>query len=163
MINLIKYQEILNLQWVSRLYYADENENWTLIPKWHLKSIGKNNSMFFINCRSKELGGLNKVDNIFWKQIWITYADNKNLINMTEIDNKNYRMQPLFNNSLVKYRNKIVHFETWIKQYRPIQQVRDLIHTNENRLLSMEEVVNLVGQNRANTIFQYNAIVNAIP
>ena len=44
-----------------------------------------------------------------------------------------------------------------------LEQVKDAMHFREKRMLSLEEIQTSTGQNIANTIFQYNALMNAIP
>ena len=80
---------------------------------------------------------------------------------MNDFTEKGFRLQPLFNNSLVKYRGNILFYKNWVE--KGIESVKDIIHPNENRILSLQELQNNIGQNRANIIFQYNAIMNAIP
>ena len=68
----------------------------------------------------------------------------------------------LFNNNLLSYKTKVLFFPKW--QAIGLEQVKDVININEKRLLSLEEVQALTGQNTANTIFEYNALlINAFP
>ena len=161
MINLIEFQEHLNLQWVGKLFYATDTDNWTQVPLWHLGKLGNRECMFNINCRSSEIIDIEKINNDFWKQVWTTYLNKKSLITETEVSETNFGMQQLFNNSLVKYKNKVVFFRHWINQ--GITQVKDIIHPNYNRLMTRDEVQEQLDQNRAITFFQYNTIINAIP
>jgi hypothetical protein len=67
----------------------------------------------------------------------------------------------LFNNNLISYKKKVLFFPKW--QEIGLEQVKDVINIKEKRLLSLEEIQTLTGQNTANTIFEYNALINAIP
>ena len=52
MINLIGFQEYLNLQWVGKLFYATDEDNWKQVPFWHLEKLGNRDNIFNINCNS---------------------------------------------------------------------------------------------------------------
>ena len=59
------------------------------------------------------------------------------------------------------FKNKPLYFQQW--NNKGIEQMKDIIHTEENRLLKSEEITRKLGRNRADTIFEYNALYNAIP
>ena len=137
MINLIDFQEYLNLQWVGKLFYATDEDNWKQVPFWHLEKLGNRDNIFNINCNSSEIIGIDQISNInnFWKEVWTTYVNRKRLTKQAEVNETKFGLQNLFNNHLVKYKNRITFFQQWIRQ--GLVQVKDIIHPNNNRLLTL--------------------------
>lgn len=48
-------------------------------------------------------------------------------------------------------------------QQKSIERVKDIINVTENRLLSFNELQNKIICNKANILFEYNALLNALP
>ena len=161
MTNMLALQKHFNLQWIGKLYDAGEEENWSFIPKWHLNKLAKDEKFFFVNCKSNTLKNIGSIENEFWTDIISTYLDNKNTQKISDIHNGNFHSQLLFNNVLIKYKNNVLFFQDWYRN--GIERMKDIIHREENRLLSLSELQNLIGRNKANTIFEYNALMNSIP
>ena len=47
MVNMLDFQKCLNLQWAGKRITASTQNNWSIIPKWHLSRIAKG-MVFFI-------------------------------------------------------------------------------------------------------------------
>ena len=161
MINVFDFQKYFLLQWAGKLEVASCEQNWNIIPRWHLGKLTKENNVFYINCKADKLKGIDRLDNGFWKEVLKTYLDSKTLIKLEEISRNNYLNQLLFNNDLIKYKGKTLFFQNW--QSAGVDQIRDIVHPSENRLLLLDEINAHIWQNRAYTLFEYNALVNSIP
>ena len=160
MIDMFEVQKYFNLQWAGKLVTC-ANENWSYIPRWHLEKLAMDFNAFDFNCRPKTAKRLETVHNHFWKDVLITYLSNKTILTENDISINNFSNQLLFNNQLIRYKGNTVYFAHW--QRKGLEKVKDIIHINEKRLLSLEEIQNIVEQNKATTIFQYNALINALP
>ena len=160
MVNVVTLQKCMYLQWVGRLY-SETEANWTAIPKWHLNNILSSDATFLINCKSKDVNALEQVNNDFWKTAISTYLNNKRLETIEDINQSNVLNQMLFYNNLVKYKSKVLSFKRWKEM--GIQFIRDIVHVRENRLLNQEEIETLLGSKSGTTIFELNALKNAIP
>ena len=78
MINMLTYtiQKCFYLQWIKKVFDAtDKQQNWTVIPLWHIENLAKKNNVFYINCKVKDLKGLSGIDNEFWKEVISNYID----------------------------------------------------------------------------------------
>ena len=161
MINVCTLQKQFYLQWAGKLYSSADDDNWSIIPKRHMnKLIGKNGS-FFINCKASDVQSKEKIDNQFWKEVLMVYLDNKKNTTIEETNSSNFRKHILYCNNLIKYKNKVLYFPKW--KDKGIVHMKDIIHPTERRLLTLDEIENLLGYRSAATLFEYNALRNAIP
>ena len=87
--------------------------------------------------------------------------DNKEICRKEDVHENNIRNQLIFNNSCIKYKNSTLFFSAW--QKRKIEKLRDIINTTEKRLHTLEEIQTIIEDVRPSLVFEYNAIVNAIP
>ena len=69
---------IIYLQWAGKLFTASSQDNWSIIPKWHLSRLAYTVYIFYVNCKAGQIKGLNTIQNEFWKEVITTYLDNKN-------------------------------------------------------------------------------------
>ena len=160
MINIFSIQTAFYLQWMGRLSNTS-NDNWALIPKWYFEQIASADKIFDVNCKASELQGISKIKNEFWKRALSTYLNCKQEDTFENVQKQNFKDQLIWNNSLLKYKSNTLFFPRW--KHAGIESVNDLINENENRLFSLTEIQNMVKQNKANTLFEYNALLNAIP
>ena len=112
--------------------------------------------MFNFNCRSKDAKGLNKVRNGFWKAVLCTYLDTGKLPTENETNSENVCFQQLWKNSLIS----IIYYlnPEWKRQ-----GIKDITKDNEKRLLTLEEIKQIIVNNRGSIVLDYNPIINAIP
>lgn len=160
MVNLIELQECFYIQWMAKLLHSNEKD-WNAIPFWHFKGLARDKEIFKINCLSKQMKGMETIKNGFWKEALKAYLDNKTLVSETEINESNVHSLHLFNNTLLKYKGKMLFFGKWVKSN--ITCLKDLIKITEKRFLNLQEVQLLINQNPATTMFEYFAICNALP
>jgi hypothetical protein len=160
MVNMLELQEVFNLQWIARLHNA-ENSTWACIPRWHLFRHAKMECVCEYKCCGKELQHTERLTNVFWKEALVSFLDSKGRVHLHSITTDQICAQPLFNNSLVKYKGKVLHFLKW--QEAGCKKIVDLINSEQNRLKTAEELKNDFNLVRASYVFEYNAIVNAIP
>ena len=160
MIDMIFIQKCYNLQWAGKLYQSNQ-ENWSLIPRWHLAKILSEKGVFEMNCNSKQAKKIDCIKNAFWREVITTYLDTKSPTLQDEVNESNFTSLILYNNNLIKFKNKVLFFEHWKK--RGIEKVRDVINFENNRLNTLDEIQSKLTQNRAVTIFEYNALINALP
>ena len=156
MVNLIDMQNMFYLQWIGKL--SKTTNSWTVIPKWSFSLMANGMNAFCFNSRSAKTAGLNKLKNTFWKKAFCAYLDLRVLPLKSEIAPEMLRAQYLWNNSHILYKKRTLYFPSWIK--KGIEFLHDISHENENRLLTYEELIRKVN---TISIFDYNALVNAIP
>ena len=82
------------------------------------------------------------------------------MINNEDVNKSNFIKQHIFNNRLIKYKNKVLFFPNWAD--KGIEKFYDIINCQEKRLLTVKEIQDLIGHN-ANIVFQHNALINAVP
>ena len=68
--------------------------------------------------------------------------------------------QGLWYNDLIKYRGTVLHFRTW--ESKGIKRLHHVVNIAEQRLLTFEEVKLVVGDD-GRTLFEHNALRNAVP
>ena len=117
--------------------------------------------MFNFNCRSKDAKGLDKIRNCFWKAVLCTYLDTDKLSTEKEINSEKIYFQQLWNNSLIQYKHNLLFYPEWKRQN--IEYIKDITKDNEKRLLTLEEIKQIILNNRGSIVLDYNAIINAIP
>ena len=161
MINLIEFQNLFYLQWAGKLFHAKQHENWSYIPKWHFDKLAKGNKIFSVNCKPGQSKNLDSIDNEFWTETIKAYLNNKKISDTTKVNSRNFQQQLLFNNALITYKKQVLFFDYW--QKKGIEQVKDVINYADKRLLSMQEIQNLIGHNRARIVIDYNILINSIP
>ena len=103
--------------------------------------------------------GIEKIKNQFWKEVLLVYLEKKRIYVNEEITKGTIGNQLIFNNSLIKYKGKVLHFQTW--RQTGFHCIRDLIQNDT--LLTLNEVQRKIGKNKAMVLFEYNALSNAIP
>ena len=160
MFNINRAQESFHLQWAQKLMKESESK-WTILPKWFLKMVASDLGAFDINCSPKEAIGINEIKSDFWKNVIITYLKFKNSQQLTNMHSSFLRKQPLWNNTRIRYKGKVLFFKRWKKA--GLERIGDIIVNNEDRIMSMEELIHSMDSNPANTTFEYNALINAIP
>ena len=163
MVDMFIIQKSYYLQWAGKVFSSDETtlSNWSILPLWYFSRIFSGKKVFEINCNSKNVLRLNEISNGFWKEVIYTYLNSKTPITIDKINEKNFQNQLLFNNDLIRFRNRILYFKNW--KLQGIEKVQDLINVNNNRLYTIDEIQNRFGRNRAVIVFEYNALINAIP
>jgi hypothetical protein len=160
MVNVLEVQKCFYLQWIGKLYNA-KDANWSLIPKWHYGNLARGKDIFDLNCSSKQVKGLERITNVFWKEALCSYLNVKLQTDTNDVNINNFPCQQLFNNKLILYKGKVLFFSKWL--VNGISHVKDLISEQENRLHSLAEVQAMIDQNPAVTMFEYFAVINAIP
>ena len=78
-----------------------------------------------------------------------------------EINSGNVYFQQLWNNSLIQYKRNLLFYPEWKRQ--GIEYIKDITKDNEKRLLTLEEIKQIIVNNRGSVVLDYNAIINAIP
>ena len=96
-----------------------------------------------------------------WQDVVATYLEKKSNTKLEQLNHTNFKTQCLFSNDLIGYKGTVLFFTKW--RNKGIETMKDVIHPNVKRLLSLAETRALLGQNSTNQIFEYNALVNSIP
>ena len=159
MINICNLQKLFYLQWAGK-FSAKTDENWSFIPRWDLRKLIDRNGCFFINSNSKEIEHINDLENDFWKEVMITYLNNKK-VSEVEVNQSNILDQPLFYNDHIRFKGKTLYFTKW--KEKGIEYIKHVVNTKEKRLLTLAEIESLLGHKTAMTLFEHNALQNAIP
>ena len=80
------------------------------------------------------------IKNEFWRDALKTYLDFKTPIKLEDVNINVFQTQLLFNNNLVKFRNKVLYFARWKEQ--GLERLKDTICFNTNRLFTLNEIQN---------------------
>ena len=115
----------------------------------------------YINCKSNDVTYLEVIQTGFWQEVVATYLDNKNNNKLEQVNHISFKTQHLFSNDLMRYKGKAHFFPKW--QNKGIETIKDVIHPDEKRLLSLAEIRAPLGQTSADASFENNALVNSIP
>lgn len=159
MVDMLDLQKIYYLQWAGKLVSSEDN--WTIIPYWCLGHIGSKVNAFEFNCRATSAKYLWKIKSEFWKTVSINVLDNKIIRKTEDINGNNILDQIIFNNACIKYKGSVLFFPLW--QQRGIEKISSIVNMEEKRLLRFDEIKNIVNVNHPGLIFEYNALVNALP
>ena len=89
--------------------------------------------------------GLERIENAFWKEVIRNYVEIKTVLKHEDINSANFQNLPIFNNSLVTYKNKTLFFHTWID--KGVEQIKQVMHPNENRMLILDGLQDLLNTN----------------
>ena len=72
MVSVVHLQKTFHLQWVEKLAESGD-EKWTCIPRWWFSKLANGLGVYNSNCGSKDVKGLAKIRNGFWKSVFCTY------------------------------------------------------------------------------------------
>ena len=61
----------------------------------------------------------------------------------------------------MQYKHNLLFYSEWQKQ--GIECIKDITKDNEKRLLTLEEIKQIIVNNRESIVLDYNAVINAIP
>ena len=90
-----------------------------------------------------------------------TVLDHKTLHKNDEINEASVLGEMIFNNNCVKYKEKTLFLFRWV--HKGIERIKHIVHNTEKRLLTLDEIQSKIGFNKANILFEYNALLNALP
>ena len=152
MIDIKQMQTSFLLQWVARLTSGNIKDKSILIPRLLFLPHGPNFECFHANVNSKVFKGLTEIKSQFWSTVLTTWLNNNDII----ITNENPNPM-LWNNKQFVYGNNVLYFKEWAE--KGIVSISDIIH--ENRLLSFQNICELVGQS-ARRLLEYNIIQSVI-
>ena len=62
---------------------------------------------------------------------------------------------------MIQYKYNLLFYPEWKRQ--GIEYIKDITKDNEKRLLTLEEIKQIIVTNRGNIVLDYNAIINAFP
>ena len=113
MIDIRKFQESFLLKWADRLFGLSEN-SWKDIPNIYYRKIG-GISAFMSDMVSSEIKGLDLIGDKFWTKVLCTWLDYKNN-EKDKIKTKPNINDPIFNNSLIVFKNKFLFNSNCIAQ-----------------------------------------------
>lgn len=88
-------------------------------------------------------------------------ATDKKVTKVDSIKRHKIGKQLLFNNKIIQFKGKVLNFKKW--REKGLITLQDIFKTEDNRFMTLVEIQDLIDQNRAITLFQYNALMNAIP
>ena len=101
----------------------------------------------------------------FWLSLYIETLQQRltgsMIMKEKDVRKERYQEQMLWNNSMIQYKGKVLFFPTW--KMAGIEQIQDLVVEHEKRMMSYEEILGKLEYNKASIIFEYNALINAIP
>ena len=105
------------------------------------------------NVPSKELKGIETTTSHFWKQVLKTVTS---MNHNREV--QQHQLEQLWNNHKIRYKGHPLHLPNCAK--KGVNYIQGL--WLEGKLLSYEQIAERIGHH-AGLVFEYNAIVNAIP
>jgi hypothetical protein len=156
MINVFDLQYACVIKWMQRMF-CNPDAKYASIPWYYYELLGKDMSVLRASVSSKEFIGIKLVKSQYWRSALKIWLDNNNCINKLN-DVENVANQPLWNNALIKYKNKPIMFPNWVSN--GFTDVGDLFF--DNNYVSLERVANSVGP-YGGLVFDYYALLNALP
>ena len=149
MINIHNFQKSFLINWGCRVL-SENNLEWTIIPKFFLKELGGSN-VFNSKTNIKDFKGLEKVENVFWKNVVQTWIENN------IYDKKITKNDPINNNCMITLNNNIIFNEKLIKN--GVLTINDML--SDDRIITMREFENKVGPD-TNNLMDYVTVKAAI-
>ena len=153
MLDIRDLQTSFLLEWAEKII-STENNSWKAIPTILFKRIG-GISCFKSNVSPKEFKGAYLMKNDFWVRVLNNWLEMKEKLNNTT--NRLEMNSPLFNNTLIVYKNKTIFNAQCCK--KSIHMVSDV--TANGDIIDLNNFKVKFGS-RADTIFVYNVIWNAL-
>ena len=153
MINVIDMQKSFLMSWVGKLHNTVE-QKWKAIPLHYYGLLGRL-TCFNSNVKSSKFAGLHLIKNAFWRQVLITWLDNKSLLQKEK--QLKFLDEPLWNNNRIVFKKKPLFLKDWARAQ--ICQTRDI--WTDGNMLSFEDICQKVGV-KPSRLFEYNAVVSAI-
>ena len=153
MINIKNMQASFYLHWVKKLL-SPADKSWKYIPKKFIEPLG-GTSVFSSNVTLVDFKGMYLGKNSFWNCVIETWLDRNNTgRNNDAILTYN---SPLFNNTMIKFKNKTLFFRQCIA--KNIIYIKDLLVAD--RLMNYDDFLNIYGRS-GDSLLIYNVLYNAL-
>ena len=149
MVNIIDFQNSFLLDWAEKLLMS--KENWTIIPKYFLEVVG-GKVVFDSSVTLNMFIGIDKIKSNFWKRVLENWIQN-NVSHQEKVAIKN----PLYNNKLLKYKNKTIFLPSAMKL--GINTIEDV--WEGEKMMSYAKFINTFGPYTRSWL-DYNIISNTI-
>lgn len=157
MIDVITMQTSFVLSWAVELQHSANNHWWHAIPNYLFSKLGVNLSCFLSDVPANKCVGLNQIPSVFWKEVLITWLNNKRKLNLYANHGNTYTNLCLWNNEHILYRNRCLFFKDWVEAN--ICFVADIMNNGE--IISFERLRDRIGP-KPTRMFEYNAICTAL-
>ena len=155
MIDIFKMQESFLLKWAERLLNCDiKHSSWMSIPLCVFKRVG-GIMVFRSNVKSSDFKGFDLIRSTFWKNVLITWLNNKNASN-EDIGVFSIN-ESIFNNTYVRFKSRTIFIESCIRC--SMFFIRDFIE-NDN-IITLDRFKERFGIN-SETQLAHNIIYNAL-
>ena len=155
MISVKDQQKVYHVNWIKKIH--SDNVNIEIVNSLTEKAGG---IKYIMKCRlenpKKSLNNL--IESEFWKQVVCTWSSLCYALGEPITSSEDISNQPIFLNSEIKYHKIPLHFPYWIKNN--ILYMHDLLING--KFLDYEEISNKLNR-YPKLIFEYNALINAIP
>ena len=114
--------------------------------------------VFNLNFLSKDVNAETDFVNLFSAHIYRAQNLQPNFIQKTFIF---ILLEQLWNTCLIQYKHDLLFYPEWKR--KGIEYIKDITKDNEKRLLTLEEMKQIIVKYRGSIVLDYNAIINAIP
>ena len=155
MIDIFKMQNSFLLKWADSLLKSSENpinQSWQTIPLYCFIPVG-GLSVFKCSVKGSDFKGLRLIRSTFWRRVLKTWLDN----NTSDVEPPFNVLDPIFNNSAVKFKKSPIFIETCIR--RNMIYINDFIEDGE--IICFDTFKSRFGMT-AETHLAYNIIFNAL-
>ena len=153
MINIKNMQASFYLHWVEKLL-SPVAQNWKYIPMKFIEPLGSS-SVFSSNVAMEDFKGKYLCKSAFWNCVIETWLD-KNTTGRNNDAILTYN-SPLFNNTLIKFKNKTLFFRQCIA--KNIIYIKDLLVAD--RLMNYDDFLVIYGRTGDSQLI-YNVLYNAL-
>ena len=157
MIDVITMQTSFVLSWAVELQHSINRHLWQEIPNYLFSKLGVNLSCFLSDVPANKFIGSEQIQSVFWKEVLITWLNNKRKLNLYTKQCNSYTNFSLWNNDCICYRNRCLFFKDWVEAN--IYFVADIVKGGE--FISFERLCDRIGP-KPTRLFEYNAICTAL-
>ena len=161
MISIKDQQQACLLKWIKKA--CERRENSTIFPQiadHYLSTVGNLDYITKCKIQHKEMPKMKNTPSIFWEQLCRDVLEqNIQQIQEEDLNVEEILSQPLFMNTYIRYKNKTLFIEKWIRN--KVLYVHDIF--THNGFVNIEEISQKTNSSVALEMLNWNIVVNAIP
>ena len=162
MISIKDQSQVFQLKWLKKALSPEiDDKPIKDIANYYLSSLGGAAYLTHGTIDKSKQHMIDIIPSKFWKTTIYTLQKIKNQMEESNEEKSQAEIlsQPIFFNSNIKYKQKTLYIERWIK--KGIKYILDIY--SEGRPHTINTLAQKVGNNKCMEMMNYNAVINAIP